>query len=84
MVQIIFTHHAQQQMKERGAAIKEVKETILSGEKVPAKHSRVAYRKNFQYNSRWGEKFYHIKQVLPIARKENKKIIVITVYTFYF
>ena len=71
-------------MKERGASIKEVKVTILDGEHFPAKHNRTAYRKNFQYDSKWGEKFYHIKQVLSITKKENEHIIVITVYTFYF
>ena len=83
-MQIVFTRHAQQKMQARGASIDEVKETILQGEHIPAKHGRVAYRKNFQYNSKWGGNFYHIKQVVPITKKRNKKSVVITVYTFYF
>jgi len=34
MTQIVFSLHANQQMRERGATIREVKETILEGEKV--------------------------------------------------
>ena len=71
-------------MKERGASKKEVSEAIAEGEKIPAKYNRVAYRKNFQYNSHWGGKFYHIKQVMPVVKEEKDKIVVITVYTFYF
>jgi len=84
MPAIIFTRHAKQKMRERGASIDEVKETINHGEHFSAKHNRVAYRKNFQYNSKWGGNFYHIKQIVLIAKKDNEKILVITVYTFYF
>ena len=83
-MQIIFSRHAKQKMRERGASIEETKEAILQGEHIPAKHGRMAYRKNFQYNSKWGGSFYHIKQVLAITKKENAKTFVITVYTFYF
>ena len=84
MEQIVFSAHAKSQMIERGASKEEVIETIYDGESVPAKHGRIGYRKNFQYNNKWGEKFYHIKQVMPIVKKEHNKIVVITVYTFYF
>ena len=57
---------------------------IDAGEMNFVKHGRIAYRKNFQYNNKWGGKFYHVKQVMPIVKKESDKIIVITVYTFYF
>jgi len=46
---IIFSHHAREQMVERGATEEEVRETILTGEEVPAKRGRKGYRKNFQY-----------------------------------
>ncbi len=84
MKQIIFPPHATQKMTERGASKKEVIEAILEGEYFPVKHGRIAYRKNFQYNNKWAENFYHIKQVMPITKKENDKVTVITVYTFYF
>jgi hypothetical protein len=83
-MKIVFPPHARQKMLERGASAEEVKEVILHGEQIPAKHGRTALRKNFQYDSKWGETFYHIKQVLAITKKENHDIFVITVFTFYF
>ena len=42
------------------------------------------YRKNFQFNRRWRGKYYAVKQVAPIVKEESKKLVVVTVYTFYF
>ena len=71
-------------MVERGASQDEVIATIAEGERIPAKHGRTAYRKNFQYNHTWGRKFYRVKQVMLIVKEEDDQHIVITVYTFYF
>ena len=71
-------------MTERGATEGEVVESIRSGEHLPAKQGRLAYRRNFQYNQKWGGRFYPTKQVMPIVMKERAGIVVITVYTFYF
>lgn len=71
-------------MDERGALEEEVIEAIRTGEESPAKKGRKAYRKNFQYNSYWSKKFYHIKQVVPVVVEESDIFTVITVYTFYF
>ena len=82
--QVVFSRHARQQMLERGAAEEEVVEAIASGERIPAKHGRVAYRRNFQLNRTWGGRCYRIKQVMPITTEEHGQTIVITVYTCYF
>ena len=29
-------------------------------------------------------KYYAVKQVVPIVKEESKKLVVVTVYTFYF
>jgi len=84
MKTIIFSDHALFQMLERGASKEEVIEAIRNGEKIAAKHKRDSYRKNFQFNRKWANKFYHIKQVMPIVKDEEHGIAVITVYTFYF
>ncbi len=46
MKPIEFSHHAQEQMAERGAEEEKVIEAIRSGERVPAKRGRLGYRKN--------------------------------------
>ncbi|MCX7839603.1 MAG: DUF4258 domain-containing protein [Anaerolineae bacterium] len=79
-----FSHHALLQMAERGATREEVVETVRSGERVPAKRGRHGYRKNFQYERLWGGRYYAIKQVLAIVADEPDKLVVVTVYTFYF
>lgn len=84
MKTIEFSRHAREQMAERGASEAEVIETIRNGERVPAKRGRQGYRKNFQYNRRWGGRTYAIKQVLAIVAEETDTLIVVTVYTFYF
>ena len=71
-------------MLERGTSREEVTAALSRGEKVPAKKSRHAYRLNFQFNQFWGGKHYRIKQVVPIVKEEEKEIVVITVYVFYF
>lgn len=71
-------------MIERGASKEEIIEAIANGEAISVKHGRIGYRKNFQYNNKWSEKFYRIKQVMAVVKKETNRIIVITVYTFYF
>ena len=81
---IIFSKHSKLQMAERGASETEVIKAIKIGEEVPAKLGRKAFRKNFQYNNHWNDKFYRIKQVMPVIIEEVDAITVITVYTFYF
>ncbi|MBI4398889.1 MAG: DUF4258 domain-containing protein [Candidatus Omnitrophica bacterium] len=84
MKKIRFSKHAIDQMIERGASEEEVCQTILRGEKIPAKKGRSAYRFNFQYGRLWSGKYYHTKQVMPVIVEEPSEIVVVTVYTFYF
>jgi len=84
MKQIIFSNHALEQLSDRGATQEEVRITIQQGEQVPAQKDRIAFRKNFSFNSTWKEKHYETKQVMPIVKEEPDKYTVITVYVFYF
>ncbi|MCX8066736.1 MAG: DUF4258 domain-containing protein [Anaerolineae bacterium] len=81
---ILFSQHARIQMRERGATEEEVVETIRTGEEVPAKRGRRGYRRNFQYDRLWGGRHYLTKQVLVIVAEEAERLVVVTVYTFYF
>lgn len=47
--EIYFTRHALDQMRDRGAAESEVVDVIRMGERVPSKHGRWAYRRNFPF-----------------------------------
>jgi hypothetical protein len=84
MKEITFSQHALDQMLKRGVDISEVESTIKYGETIPANEGRLAFRKNFTFESEWKGKYYDIKQVMPIVVEEDEQIVVITVYSFYF
>jgi hypothetical protein len=81
---ILFSQHAIDQMINREVLQEEVETAIYEGELVPAKKGRIAFRKNFSFESEHKGKYYDIKQVMPIVAEEQDCYIVITVYAFYF
>jgi hypothetical protein len=83
-VQIVFSQHVRDQMVDRGTSEDEIKLAIRDGEEISARKGRKAYRKNFPFESYWKGKYYLIKQVMPIVKEEDEKIVVVTVYVFYF
>lgn len=84
MKPIIFSSHALDQLKDRGTTEEEVKRAVWEGERASAKKKRIAFRKNFLFDSKWKGKHYQMKQVMPIAVEEGGEWIVVTVYVFYF
>ncbi len=81
MKPIRLTTHARLQCQERGATEAEVVKAVREGAREPAKNDRERYRYNFAYHQLWQGTFYGIKQVV---KEEEREIVVITVYTFYF
>jgi hypothetical protein len=79
-----ITEHARIQMIERGAVDGEVKTAIEQGQPEPARLGRTMYRKNFPFNSNWRGRDYRTKQVAPVVAVEGDKLLVVTVYVFYF
>ncbi len=51
MKAIIISPHAKAQLQDRGASKKEVENAIWEGEPAPAKHGRMAFRKNFSFDN---------------------------------
>jgi hypothetical protein len=81
---IRFSQHALSQLPDRGATESEVFAAITSGERLPARHGRIAFRKNFPFEQVWKGRYYEIKQVMPIVIEEADELVVVTVYVFYF
>ena len=71
-------------MAERGANPSEVTATIRGGRSEPAKRGRQGFRRSFPYNQTWSGRTYETKQVLAIVSEQPDRLIVVTVYTFYF
>jgi hypothetical protein len=81
---IVFTSHALQRMKDRGAREEDVVEAICTGEREAARSGRVMFRLNMEFKREWDGVYYHIQQVAPVVVVEDERIVVVTVYTFYF
>jgi hypothetical protein len=71
-------------MAERGIHETEVIAAIRQGEAEPARKGRIMYRKTFPFEGRWRGRRYRIKQVAPIVAEEGDKLVVVTVYVFYY
>ena len=81
---IVFTAHARKRMLERGAREEEVREAIRVGQREPAQRGLVLYRLNLEFKRNWDGRYYAVQQVAPVVSEEQDKIVVVTVYTFYF
>jgi hypothetical protein len=84
MKPIRLSGHAKEQLVYRGVTEEEVVETISSSTWQPAELGRWECRKDFSYEKEWNKKYYKTKQVKPIFVEEEKEIVVITVYSYFF
>ena len=71
-------------MPDRGTSREEVEIAIRAGEKIPARAGRMAFRKNFPFQRDWREYYHEIKQVMPSVVEESDRMVVVTVYVFYY
>jgi Domain of unknown function (DUF4258) len=81
---IIFTAHALQRMKERGAAQKDVQEAIRTGHREAAQRGLALYRLNMEFKREWDGRYYGVQQIVPVVAEEETRLVVVTVYAFYF
>jgi hypothetical protein len=82
---VIHLHpHAMERLVERGATEEEVKTTVKTGERFPARFGRTRFRKSFRFESTWQKNFYSTKEVEAIAIAEGDDWLVITVVTRYY
>ena len=52
--------------------------------RTPAREGRIWCRLNFEFKGAWQGRYYAIKQVAPVIVEEPDRIVVVTVYTFFF
>lgn len=81
---VVFSDHALMRMNERGARKEDVLEAIRIGEHAPAQRGLGSYRLNLEFKREWDGRYYGIQQVMPIVAEEPDRLVVVTVYTFYF
>jgi glutamate synthase domain-containing protein 1 len=81
---VIFTTHALTRMRERGATEADVREAIRIGQREPAQRGLFSYRFNVEFKREWDGRYYGVQQVVPIVAEEEARLVVVTVYTFFF
>jgi len=81
---IVFTNHARRRMADRGAREEDVINAIRSGRREAAQRGLFLYRLNVEFQREWDGKYYAVQQVAPVVAVEPGRIVVVTVYTFYF
>ncbi|MBI2467323.1 MAG: DUF4258 domain-containing protein [Candidatus Rokubacteria bacterium] len=81
---IVFTRHAQERMRERGAREEDVRQAIRIGQREPAQRGLFVYRVNLEFHREWDGRYYAVQQVVPVVAEESDRLIVVTVYVFYF
>jgi len=80
----MFSSHAKDSMRKRGADEGDIIKTIQQSQWQEAKEGRFEAKLDFPYNKDWNKKHYSTKQVNPVFVIEQGRVVVITVYVFYF
>ena len=75
---------AGQRMRQRGTHGDDVREAIRIGMREPAQRGLFLYRLNLEFKCEWDGRYYGVQQVAPVVAEEEDRIVVVTVYTFYF
>ena len=81
---IVFTHHARRRCEQRGTTEADVTVAIRTGKREPAQRGLWLYRLNLEYQREWDGVRYAVQQVAPVVDEEDRRIVVVTVYTYYF
>lgn len=84
MKPIVFTDHARQRIAKRGTTEKDVIRAIREGRREPAQRGLFLYRLTLEYQREWDGRYYGVQQVAPVVDEMPDRIVVVTVYTFYF
>jgi hypothetical protein len=79
-----FSPHALEKIQDRGTTQAEVLAAIRGSGGEPARKGRLMFRKNFVFNRPWRGKQYAIKQVVPVVTEETSRLVVVTVFVYYF
>jgi uncharacterized protein YuzE len=68
--------HARERMEEPGATEEEVRVTVESGERFPAQYRRVGFRRNFDFDNLWHNRYYRSKQLEVESIRISDELVV--------
>lgn len=81
---VVFTQHARERLRQRGATEADAVSAIRNGKREPAQRGLWMFRMNFEYQREWDGTRYAVRQVAPVADEMPDRFVVVTVYVFYF
>ena len=82
-MEIRIDSHTLERAEERGTTEEEIKDVILTGANVPAKHGRLAKAKVYAFKQKRLGHYYERKRVEVFYVIEGDAIVTVTVYVFY-
>jgi hypothetical protein len=71
-------------MRERGATVVQVRETVIKGSRMAAKFGRTKFRRVFAFGKKWNAKQYASQQIDVFAATMPDGWLVVTVIVKYF
>ncbi len=81
---VVFTRHARERMQERGVEEEAVRAALRLGQRESARRGLVQYRLNIEFRRDWAGRYYGVQQIVPVVDEDAERIVVVTVYVFYF
>lgn len=81
---VVFTRHARDRCAHRGTTEANVTAAIRRGKKEPAQRGLWLYRLNLEFQREWAGKWYAVQQVVPVVEERADRLVVVTVFTYYF
>lgn len=84
MKPVVITAHARRRIADRGTTEEDVVRAIRTGRREAAQRGLFLYRLNIEYRREWDGRHYAVQQVAPVVADEPDRIVVVTVYTFYY
>jgi hypothetical protein len=80
---IVFSEHALERMKERGASRQEVRTAVREGESSDARHGRTEFTYTFPFEDEWNGTYYAHKELTVYAADDSGDWIIVTVIPRY-
>jgi hypothetical protein len=75
--------HTLERAEERGTSEDEIKDVIVTGFPIPAKHGRMGRAKVYEFGREHRGKYYQQKRVEVFYVVEGDDIVTVTAYVFY-
>jgi hypothetical protein len=61
-----------------------VRSAIRLGQREPAQRGLTQYRINREFRREWAGRYYGVQQVVAVVDESAERVVVVTVYAFYF